>query len=81
MGCASCRACVFARSQSPARRFTSSSRPCSPASRRSANSAWPTRSPASILGAYALIGVAIYAGYGFRRDRSVVADVEIGQNA
>jgi APA family basic amino acid/polyamine antiporter len=36
--------------------------------------------PASILGAYALIGVAIYAGYGFRRDRSVVvATVEIEQ--
>ncbi|HZX91274.1 MAG TPA: amino acid permease [Rudaea sp.] len=38
--------------------------------------------PASILGAYALIGVAIYACYGFRRDRSVVAAAaEIEQSA
>jgi APA family basic amino acid/polyamine antiporter len=38
--------------------------------------------PASVLGAYALIGVAIYAFYGFRRDRSVVAvSLEIEQGA
>ena len=37
--------------------------------------------PASVPGAYALIGVAIYAGYGFRRDRSAVAAVKIEQGA
>jgi APA family basic amino acid/polyamine antiporter len=38
--------------------------------------------PATVLGAYALAGVALYAGYGFRRDRgAVMAGAEAEQRA